>query len=215
MALLSLEQWESMSSGYRKIFWGILLLLFHINLGPIQLLPNFIGYLLISSGIGSFHKCRDSRGLKRASIVSGILIVESIIEFFTPFWGDSFHIPLPFTVLFMGVTSGLVLLLFYDVLTASSEILCQIDDHSFAAETDRCLRIFLVVDTLVSVAAVLLVLWPEMLLFWIAVIICGFILRLWLATVFSKLRRRYDHSLFYAENFHLTSDIPTDGELPK
>lgn len=38
-------------SGYNRIFWGMIVLIFHINLGPIKILPSFVGYLLIYSGL--------------------------------------------------------------------------------------------------------------------------------------------------------------------
>lgn len=38
-------------SGYDRIFWGMIFIIFDINLGYINILPNFIGYGLIYSGL--------------------------------------------------------------------------------------------------------------------------------------------------------------------
>lgn len=38
-------------SGYDRIFWGMIFILFDINLGYINILPNFIGYGFIYSGL--------------------------------------------------------------------------------------------------------------------------------------------------------------------
>ena len=40
-----------MTTGYNKIFWGFIFLIFHINLGSIKLLPDFISYIIIYFGI--------------------------------------------------------------------------------------------------------------------------------------------------------------------
>lgn len=46
-------------SGYNRLFWGMLFIIFDINIGAINILPNFIGYLFILSGLSiliSQHK---------------------------------------------------------------------------------------------------------------------------------------------------------------
>ena len=37
-----------MMKGYKKIFWGMFLSIFHVNLGYIRILPQFIAAHLIS-----------------------------------------------------------------------------------------------------------------------------------------------------------------------
>ena len=36
-----------MMKGYKKIFWGMYLSIFHVNLGCIRILPQFIAYLVV------------------------------------------------------------------------------------------------------------------------------------------------------------------------
>lgn len=36
-----------MMKGYKKIFWGMFLSIFHVNLGYIRILPQFIAYLVV------------------------------------------------------------------------------------------------------------------------------------------------------------------------
>jgi hypothetical protein len=55
---MTLMQWLEMErvsnmyeSGYNKLFWGMIFVIFNINIGIINLLPNFIGYILIFSGL--------------------------------------------------------------------------------------------------------------------------------------------------------------------
>lgn len=45
-----------MYGGYNKVFQGMFITSFNISLGPINLLPNFVGFLLISGGLNSLYK---------------------------------------------------------------------------------------------------------------------------------------------------------------
>ncbi|WP_294365089.1 hypothetical protein [uncultured Clostridium sp.] len=40
-----------MIKGYKKVFWGTILKVFHFNIGQMEILPEFIGILIVSSGI--------------------------------------------------------------------------------------------------------------------------------------------------------------------
>ena len=190
--------WISMFRGYRRIFWGILLLLFHINIGPVQVLPNFAGYMLMLSGISHLKNVADSNGLRRASIVAGIMIVESLFEFVLPFSGIPLDLPLFITVFIMGVMSGLTLLLIYDILNVSIVILILNGDIQLAADIDTRLHIFLITETLMSLAAVLLVIFTQTVLYAI-VMICGILLRLWLMRIIARLKRRYNNTFYYGD----------------
>lgn len=41
------------ASQYKKLFWAIILIIFNINIGTIDILPNFVGYILICSAVKS------------------------------------------------------------------------------------------------------------------------------------------------------------------
>lgn len=41
---------------YNQLFWGLIFIIFNFNLGPINVLPNFIGYFLIAAGLGTLKK---------------------------------------------------------------------------------------------------------------------------------------------------------------
>lgn len=190
--------WNHMFCGYRRMFWGILLMLFHINLGPIQVLPDFVGYMLIASGIGYLKNVADSHALCRASIVAKIMIVKSLLEFLLSFFGISLDIPLFITVFIMGAMSGLMLLLIYDILNVSAVILRLSGDSQLSADIDRRLHIYLVTDTLLSLASILMLIFSETEVLTV-IMICGIILRLWLASIFARLKRRYNSTFFYGD----------------
>ncbi len=76
-----------MYEGLNKIFWGIFLATFNINLGPIKILPAFVGFMILSSGINTIHKEQKTEEFKKALDFSRILIVIALfgglIDFFT------------------------------------------------------------------------------------------------------------------------------------
>lgn len=78
-----------MYDGYNRIFWGIFITRFHINLGPIRILPAFAGFLLIVSGLDSLYVESSLDGYNKAKSMGKILVALSliggVIEFITQF----------------------------------------------------------------------------------------------------------------------------------
>jgi len=199
-----------MYSGYRRIFWGILLLLIQIEIGPIPILQIFAGYLLIASGISCMKRVAVTRNLIRAFRVANIMLIGSLLDFMLRFLESNtgFFVPRPYMALLSGVMMtflirGLELLLFYDILSTSSKILRFNNDFSLADDTDKRLRMFLVAQTILSITTLLLFLLPYLSLFLfpnfffpifgfiIVIFISWIVMKIWLASVFARLKRRY------------------------
>lgn len=68
-----------MEQGYKKIFWGLLISLFDINLGPVNILPDFIGYFIIGSGVHKVYEEFESKELKTANSLANFLMCYSLI----------------------------------------------------------------------------------------------------------------------------------------
>ena len=75
-----------MYEGLNKMFWGIFFATFHLNLGPVKILPAFVGFMLISSGINTIYVEHKDEEWKKALDLSRIAIVVSllggVIDFF-------------------------------------------------------------------------------------------------------------------------------------
>ena len=71
--------------GFKKIFWGTIITIFHLNLGPIEILPNFIGFLIISSGIKEVLCKYDNSNLRKALKINSVQVYISFIIFIAPF----------------------------------------------------------------------------------------------------------------------------------
>ncbi len=63
----------SLAGGISKIAWGFVFILFHLKINSIDLLPDFVGYILIALGIGSIEASLGHlKILKPMSIVISI-----------------------------------------------------------------------------------------------------------------------------------------------
>lgn len=68
-----------MYNGYNKIFWGIIIATFNIKLGMIKILPQFIGFIVISSGISFLHRKTNIELFNKANIFAIITIIAVFI----------------------------------------------------------------------------------------------------------------------------------------
>lgn len=68
-----------MERGCKKIFWGFLITIFDINLGHINILPDFIGYYIMGSGIYILYSEFQNDNFKTANILANVLMSYSLI----------------------------------------------------------------------------------------------------------------------------------------
>lgn len=68
-------------SAYNKLFWGMIFIIFNINLGSINIMPNCIGYLLIISGLNILAKQHSifEKG-KTPAVILAIITIKDIIN---------------------------------------------------------------------------------------------------------------------------------------
>ncbi|MBE5940261.1 MAG: hypothetical protein E7266_07675 [Lachnospiraceae bacterium] len=73
------------SKGYNLIKWGILLSALHINVSiwifGVQIIPSFIGLIMIAVAIGSMYKAGGARYFKNLKSSSVKLVIVSVIQF--------------------------------------------------------------------------------------------------------------------------------------
>lgn len=75
-------------SAYNKLFWGMMFIVFNINLGSINIMPNFIGYMLILSALNILAK--QHRIFDKGKTPAYILILLSIGDIVNIEGGDFF-----------------------------------------------------------------------------------------------------------------------------
>jgi hypothetical protein len=112
-----------MDKGYHKIFWGLILLSFHINLGPIQIVPGFVSWIIILTGIEILQQGFESQGFNEGSRYAKILLFISIVGgLISLFGGNALNNSVLYSYLPI-VTITFELLFAYKILEGSIEAL--------------------------------------------------------------------------------------------
>lgn len=76
-----------MGKSYQYIFWGIVFVFININIGPLDIMPDIIGYLLIINGLSKLYHLTENRGFSIAKTAGVILAFVSIFNLFVRFSG--------------------------------------------------------------------------------------------------------------------------------
>lgn len=112
-------------SGYNRLFWGMVFILFHINIGYITILPNFIAYLFIYSGLNILSSQHEA--YKKLKLIVIILILLSLKDIFynssTNFLSTQFY-ALSLSSLIDLISGILNIYLIYTILNTIHE-LCE------------------------------------------------------------------------------------------
>lgn len=108
-----------MREGYKKIFWGILIATFRIHLGPITIIPAFIGWIIVVTGLSQLNRNARGGGFSKAWSIAMILVALNIIVSLGLFL-DGIQIEnfLPFSF-YPLIAMGIELVFFHSVLRAS------------------------------------------------------------------------------------------------
>lgn len=178
-----------MFSGYRLIFWGIFFISFHINLGNLQLLPNFIGWAMIAGGVGRLRNRQPSESFHKASILAFIAVIYSVITFLTEFAGSQaldFNPYLLFTMMFISIVE---LLTAYFIIKGSAEYLYNCGNIEFADDLAGRFRNYLIIDILLLIAVLIsfTLYSPAITIF----AIFGLLLRIWFLMIIHGLKKFY------------------------
>lgn len=163
---------------------------FNIKLGPIKILPAFVGILIISSGLKilfeetkleSFQKSQ-SIGLLAASVS----LIGGAIDFFSGGTSINF-IPMS---MWMVIQNVIELVLFFKILESSIEYLDSNDYLDLANEYTGKLRTY-TIFSFVNITLMVFALMFNIVSFMVIVPIMGIVLRISLMVIFSRLKKLF------------------------
>lgn len=121
-----------MKDGYKKIFWGIFIATFSINLGMLQILPAFVGWMVVASGISVLQENSVSGDYDRPKAISYILIGATLIgSLITLFQGAQMNQPI-MLLFYPLIVMTIELLLIHRLLEATVRNFTAIDDNETA-----------------------------------------------------------------------------------
>ena len=69
-----------MKDGYRQIFLGLFFATFHISFGTLQILPTFVGWMMVAYGISMLQRESDSNYYKNSYLYAGITVGISFLN---------------------------------------------------------------------------------------------------------------------------------------
>lgn len=109
-----------MYEGLNKIFKGTLLVFFHINIGPLDILPDFLGVWLIMSGCKYLYEHSGNDNLRIASNVFAGAFVFSLLVYILTAAGTGASILLPINII-LATLNVLGFTYFYEGLEVDGE----------------------------------------------------------------------------------------------
>ncbi|CDI48197.1 hypothetical protein [Clostridium tetani] len=137
-----------MYNEYNKIFWGIFIATFNIKLGPIKIVPAFIGYIIILSGLSSLYKITHIKSFNKAQVFAVIISIITALGEFMEFSSiESINLFL-FNEICIVFYSVMELLMFYNFFDASIEYLNNNNHCNLACETIKKLRFYIIVSAI-------------------------------------------------------------------
>jgi hypothetical protein len=174
-----------MFDGYRIIFWGIFFITFHINLGPIAILPAFVGYMIVSSGINHLQEEFASPYFQKARNISTLLTILGVISFVLIWVLQQQSIAMSYYPLLFSI---LELFLVYFILEGSIEKFIFMDRKDIARDYRSEQRTYTVFMTIYIIGMCIAITLVET-SFALAMILIGVFLRLWLMLMLGRLKR--------------------------
>lgn len=134
-----------MNNGYKKIFWGFVFATFHINLGAIQIVPTFIGYIILYLGIEKIAKDYNLNSLDKSSKYCSILALMSFIAVAIPFAGLEFKSSI-FNIIWITIFNTIELFMVYKLLEGSVEIL-EKSNNPLWSEYNKKVAVYIILST--------------------------------------------------------------------
>lgn len=144
-----------MRSAINKLFWGFILIFFNITIGSFDLLPDFIGYILIVNGLGDLKKLNNdeetSQTFNIARILGGIMIAISILSWFIPDQNMSnVYVPSIWAIIFNGVSISIAYSLDYFILKGIAAMLYTLE-YEDLADRSKTLKELIIIIGMVAV----------------------------------------------------------------
>ncbi len=201
-----------MEKGYKKVYWGLIVAIFNFHIGPINILPDFLGYFLISSGLSIIQDEDKHDSFKISTIIAGALTFYSLMTSILVITGGvgffNYKI-LNNNIMKIGSTlliSALNLVMDFNILSGTKSLLMNVEKSEAAELTDKIQRNY----TYLYIIALLLISISFNIsneVFIISVTVYLIIIRLYFVSIIRRIRKYFD-----SENENQGSDTDLSNE---
>ena len=137
-----------MAAGYKKIFWGLFFVTFSLNLGPLQVLPPFVGWLIVLSGLKevigaleSFPRAKES--FQRAKTFGGILVGFTLLGTLGSLAVGGELTDVPLFTFYPVIVIVLNILTFFYILQGTHEVFTSLELKALEKENEEKTQIYL------------------------------------------------------------------------
>lgn len=176
-----------MFDGYRIIFWGIFFVTFHINLGSIPILPTFVGYIMVSRGIGHLIEETNSKHFEKARGVAFWLTLLGVVSFlflWTPYQSGLFsYFSVVFSVLELSLVSY--------ILEGGIEYLHGKGRSNLVNDYRAEQKSYTILQTIFIISSVVAITIADATISFV-VILFGLFLRIWFMAMLGRLKRNQE-----------------------
>lgn len=135
-----------MVEALKTLFWGTFLATFRINIGPVSILPVFVGFMIVSSGINDIYKRYSFDGFKRASDFSKIAIILSFLGGAIDLFSAGRFENLLIMKIWPIVLISIELIMFYSFFEGISQYLFLKGDKDIAGKHVSNMRIYIIIS---------------------------------------------------------------------
>lgn len=139
-----------MSKAYNRIFWGVILITFKINLISTGVLQDFIGYLIIGSGIKSIIYHQKIKTLELAHKYCSIITFISFIILINIFLIGLEINNTYYYILKINVFNIVEFLMIYNLLEGTKEIL-TLKNNELYKNYDKKIKWYMILATIVII----------------------------------------------------------------
>lgn len=184
-----MEQNYSLFKGYKLIFWGIFFTSFNFNFFGIPILPQFIEWFIVCSGIKMLKEVHPSKTLIRAgNWGTWIVLFTLIVGFISLFEPDIFKNGTLFTLIWSTGITTMQLILKYFILVGSIEILEVFNKQDVAKKYAKSTRNYIISYIVVTVVQII-VLTVVSEIGMVALGIASLIMNIWFMILISELKK--------------------------
>ena len=137
-----------MEKGYKNIFWGVFLATFNLNLGFIKIVPAFVGWMVVLSGINCLKESHDIVFFHQASKYNGFLIAFSILGSVLSLiggWVINNSVIFSYYPIIIGIFE--ILMVFY-ILEGSIDHLKSNNEESLSLEFEEKQRSYIILEVI-------------------------------------------------------------------
>ena len=147
-----------MSASFKTIAWGLLLVVVHINIQGIDMLPDWIGFLLILRGSYVLHKGTGINNFKLISTFAVCLLVFYLLQRLAiDSTSAASVIPsISFSYFLQAIYSLLIMLMIYFICSAIFTYATQRQQNTIADKAKKKGYYYLVINTLLLMLTPLL-----------------------------------------------------------